>query len=247
MNKLTSTLLLLAVFGCGHTQAVQPPPTVAAEAQGASARQEEIGDFMRDHFVIARYARDVVTDGNLERLREPLRSFAEYRYDSVSPGGWMRGIEQLQAAARLTAEAEDLTLAATGVAAMARVCGTCHREQGHSLSVVPVAIATVTPETDRVSERMLRHDWAAERLWEGLVAPSDQAWLAGAAALSHAPVSAPATEGNAPAGFAGALAELRDLGLRAGAAHSLDERTNVYALTLATCADCHSHNAVFEF
>lgn len=246
MNKRTTTLWLLSVLGCGHTQAVQPPPAAAVAPQAAHASQEDIGDFMRDHFLIARFARDAVVDGDLEKLREPLRVFAEYRYDSVAAGGWMRGVAQLQTAARLTAEAEDLTLAATGVAAMARICGDCHREQGQSLSIIPAAIATVTPNSDRIEQRMLRHDWAAERLWEGLIAPSDQAWHAGAAALSHAPAPAPSMEGDVPAGFAGALAQLRELGTRAGAAHSRDERTNVYASALATCASCHFYQAAFK-
>ena len=76
-------------------------------------------------------------------------------------------------------------------------------------------------------------------MWEGLMAPSDQSWRAGALALAHAPVNAPSSPKPLPQGFASTLGELRDLGLQASTAESVDERARVYGKTIATCAQCH--------
>jgi len=204
---------------------------------------------MREHFEIATWSRNAVADGELEQLREPLAALAHYPYATVAPGGWMESLSQLQAAALVTSQAQTLQAAAAGVAAMARVCGECHRRQQHELYVEPRALALDTPESDGVVTRMFRHSWAAERLWEGLVAPSDLAWRAGAQALARAPASTPHMldpDDLAPEGFARALQRLRELGQEAGGAESVEERTQLYALTLATCAQCHEHNRVFS-
>lgn len=262
--------LLLGSPGCAHTQAEQPPvvqasaapkpaaaeapahdagvphPEAALPAPGSADEPEpdSLVDFMPQHFLIVGWARDAVVDGDLEDLREPLQALADYNYASVVPGGWMRGVAQLQAAARVTAKAENLTVAASGVAAMTRVCGECHEQQGHRLALFPEEVTTKTPKTDDFSTRMHRHAWGSERLWEGLMAPSDQAWQAGAAALAHAPIKTPKLPAGAPKDFATSLAKLRDLGLRASQATSAQERSNLYALTLAMCADCHSQAAI---
>jgi cytochrome c553 len=129
---------------------------------------------------------------------------------------------------------------------MARVCGQCHREQGHSLELRDVQVETHTPKSDQIGSRMFRHAWAAERMWEGLMAPSEQSWRAGSMALAHAPARAPKVPSPVPEDFALELSALRDLGLRASAAESLDERTDVYGLTIATCAHCHVNAAAHE-
>lgn len=214
---------------------------------GSAVEHEPITHFMPDHFWIVSWARDAVIDGDLESLRRPLLSLADYTYDSVVPGPWMDGIGKLQAAARLTANADNLSVAASGVATMTRICGQCHEQQGHRLELFPVEVVTKTPKSDTLKARMNRHAWASERLWEGLMAPSDQVWQAGAAALAHAPVKAPKIGAFTPKDFAQSLARLRDLGLRASQATSPEERSNIYGLALATCAECHADTAIAGF
>lgn len=119
-----------------------------------------------------------------------------------------------------------------------------HSQQGHRLELFPEEVATKTPKSDSFSTRMHRHAWGSERLWEGLMAPSDAAWQAGAAALAHAPVKTPKLPAGAPKDFASSLTKLRDLGVQASQATSAEERSKVYALTLAMCAECHSQAAI---
>jgi hypothetical protein len=211
-------------------------PPIAAEAPPPGA--ESIDSFMMEHFMISTWVRDSIADGNLEVIRAPLMELANYRYDTVAPGGWMKGIAQLQAAARLTAQAQTLPAAATGIATMGRLCGQCHREHGGP-KVPRQTPDTSTPSSDRLSGRMLRHTWAMARLWEGLIAPSDDAWRAGADALAHAPIAAPETAQRLPQAFVNIFGVVRQLGVKASRAEADEPRAAVFAELLFTCSQCH--------
>ena len=214
----------------------EAPPTAAEEPPPVYV--DSIKTFMLEHFLIATWVRDSVVDGDIENISTPLIALADYGYQSVAPGGWMKGIAQLQAAARLTAEAKTLEAAARGVSAMGRVCGECHRTQGGP-EIQRYKQETRTPKSDSFESRMFRHAWAVERLWEGLTTPSDEAWAAGAAALAHAPSDAPKAEPALPAGVVKTLSLVRGLGTKATRADSFDEREKVYSQLLVTCAECH--------
>jgi hypothetical protein len=94
---------------------------------------------------------------------------------------------------------------------------------------------------------MFRHAWAAERLWEGLTAPSDDAWQAGAAALAHAPTAAPKTRNALPSAVLDGLNVVRELGAQGANADTPELKERVYARLLVTCAQCHKHAAKVEF
>jgi hypothetical protein len=249
-RALIGSLLLTA---CGHGGGAAKPdekpapaqrPKAASEqarAADAGASEERIEDFMVDHFVIVTFGRDAVINGDLEALREPLAAFADYDYRSVAPGGWLPWIAQIQTAARLTSEASALETAAVGVATMARSCGGCHEASGRGPDFGPSDHETKTPSSDTLEERMQRHIWAADRMWEGLTAPSDEAWQEGAAALAHTPSSVPATKPPLPPRFVEELLATRALADDAVGATSAAQRADVYAGFIASCANCHAH------
>ena len=84
---------------------------------------------------------------------------------------------------------------------------------------------------------MARHQWAADRLWEGLIAPSDQAWLSAAELLLEAPL---ALADSQHTDQTRALTErVRGLGLEARSAARSGDRARIYAEFLGTCAVCH--------
>jgi mono/diheme cytochrome c family protein len=205
---------------------------------------EALQEIMGDHFLLTAWARDAIIYGELDALRTPLMKLADFKY----PAAISTGVAELQAAARATAKAGTLAEAAAGVAAMGRVCGECHKKRDLGIEVKRQTFAEPTKgkHADTIDTRMFRHGWAAERLWEGLVAPSDHAWQAGAAALAHAPKQTPKMNRPASDALARQLRDMRALGVRASTASSMEERASVYALTLATCAQCHADNAVFE-
>lgn len=233
--------LQLSAAGCGHT-ASAPAPMPAPPARPAVVPVPEpppsaaIGDAMADHFLIATWSRDVVIAGVLDPLREPLEALANYRYDDVRPGGWVQPITELQTAARLTARAESLDVAAMGVATMTRICGECHRASGVEPAVRahPMRIEGGTDEG--LPARMALHMQGAALLWQGLARPSEEAWAAGARALSQAPAE---LDEALPADFDADLREVRALGIHASAAETMAQRADAYGLLLATCAGCH--------
>jgi mono/diheme cytochrome c family protein len=82
---------------------------------------------------------------------------------------------------------------------------------------------------------------AAERLWHGIVDPSDDSWRDGARRLGVlTPEPEMLTPGKTPVPKVGVLlASLRDLGERAATEETKDARAAVYAEAIATCAACH--------
>jgi hypothetical protein len=247
---LLSSVLALS---CGHAQGAQRPPAHAESdavtkaqlrpaAQPASAQAQypdHIDSFMVEHFAIVTWARNCVISGTLDALREPLERLSAYEYRSVAPGGWMPFMADLQEAAQLTSEADNLDLAATGVATMARVCGDCHRTKAPGSKFDPPPAEPKREKSDSFDERMQRHIWAADRMWAGLTEPSDEAWNAGAAALAGLPSRTPKA-GRDPQ-IAAALQQVREVGSRALDATSSRDRADTYGLLLSTCANCHAH------
>lgn len=250
--------LLAGSSSCGHSSAAAPsarvaPPPLAAPPEQVEVRvtraqrvptkvpeppaSTKLGDVMADHFLIASWARDSVIAGLLEPMKGPLNALADYHYDELPAPGWAPQLAQLQAAARLTSSAGTLDAAAMGVATMARICGECHAQKHAGPVIPPVPELGRRASADSVPERMDRHMWATELLWEGLTGPSDAAWKAGADALLRAPER---LDAELPATFDAELREVQSLGEQARNAMSLSERADLFGLLIATCANCHT-------
>jgi hypothetical protein len=255
-GRLMVALCWLALTACGHGTSAKKPdaaPVVRstpASSAGSKPAQptEHIEDFMADHFVIVTYSRDAVINGELEALREPLQALADYEYKNVAPGDWVSWILQIQAAARLTSESETLAAAASGVASMARSCGGCHEATGGGPDFGgPSKRERASPPSDTLDARMKRHMWAVDRVWEGLTAPSDEAWTDGTSALEHTPATPPITDPPLPPRFVTALLAMRELAAEASDATSLAQRADVYGRLLAGCAGCHAYGVELSF
>lgn len=203
---------------------------------------------MVEHFVLATYARDAVITGHLGALRRALGALADYKYEHVSPGDWKPWIARMQAAARPGASATTLDEAALAVANTAAVCGECHREHRAG----PQFPKDDDPDgeaglSNTLSDRMERHVWAANRLWEGLIAPSDPIWRMGSAELANVPLKAPKEKPALSSQFVQQLRQVRELGDRARGASEPAERVAVYARVLSTCARCHEQEMKTTF
>jgi cytochrome c553 len=226
---------------------VEPDRTALDETADWDPVPPRIEDYMADHFAIATWSRDAVINGVLEALREPLQAIADFDYSPVTPESWMPRVRRMQAAARVTASADSLTIAAAGVAAMAQQCGDCHAEHRQGAYFGPDIQAPRSPPPDSLGERMQRHSWAADRMWEGLTGPSNEAWNAGASALARAPGGSPASEPPLPADFVTRLHAVREIGKSALEARRREERAKVYGMLIASCADCHTRGYDFVF
>jgi hypothetical protein len=85
---------------------------------------------------------------------------------------------------------------------------------------------------------MANHEWATERMWEGLVADDDALWKTGASALATARVAITAESGTL--GIADDAARVHAFAAKATKASNIDERASLYGEMLARCAHCHA-------
>lgn len=172
--------------------------------------------------------------GDLEAARTAALEVEEVREIPGIPPGWEDEVDQLRRYASAVRTARSYEVAASAAAHMAASCGSCHlaHDVGPIFTSVPAP-----PEVGEV-EHMVEHVWAADRMWEGLMIPSDERWLAGARVLAHHVVPMHLlAQGTSAFGV-----QLKSLGLDALGDGMLQDRAQRYAEILNTCATCHRHS-----
>ena len=200
--------------------------------QGETPQAETPAEHMQEHFAQVDAVRDALIAGDLAGSKEAADWLASHEVMDGIPEVWEQHVTQMQQAAATVVGAEDLATAAEATANMAGICGGCHMglDEGAQFTVV-----VVPSEESGVVAHMLRHEWAADRMWEGLIGPSDDSWAAGAGALGEAalePEGAPAEVGE--------LAEqVHQLGAEALVTSGFTSRAALYGKLMITCAQCH--------
>jgi cytochrome c553 len=195
----------------------------------------EIAGHMHEHLDQVSAIKAAVIAGRLEDVREPATWLATHEEPALLPS-----VEEMRRYAARAASAEDLVAAAAAVGEIARACGDCHQANG-----VEVGFGYATPpsrDEQSVKAQMQRHLWAADRMWAGLIGPSDVAWNRGADMLAE--VQLAASDITAKEGQRAQISELtqraRALGEQAGQAASAELRSGLYGEFLSLCATCHS-------
>jgi hypothetical protein len=97
-----------------------------------------------------------------------------------------------------------------------------------------------------VAADMQRHLWAADRMWEGLVGPSDTAWQAGVVALADAQLApeAMADDRTLPKEVFALAEQAHEIGAKGGDEKDPAKRAELYGRYLGTCAACHAEIGV---
>ena len=147
-------------------------------------------------------------------------------------------LNRLRGYAALISQAETIEAAARQTGQLAGACGTCHIATGGGPNFV---IGTGTQEGDGIGQRMVRDFWAADRMWEGLVGPSEGAWAAGSSALLAdwvLPEDLEVVAGSTEQAQA-YVGKIRQLARDAQTAQRQEERASVYGALLGTCSGCH--------
>jgi hypothetical protein len=251
------TLLSLASCSTPQPAAVSPSaPAARAGTQDAAARPapadsaeelfaEEgrmpdmppsaasVDRVMHAHFHDAMLIRQAVLAGRYEQAIGPAKVLSIMHSDESMPSGWREFVLRMQLAAHRVSIATDLEQAASGAAELAVTCGQCHQQLGG-----PEASNEPLPATDTTVEGwMTRHQWASDRLWEGIVVPSADAWSAGAQALaSPFPEQLLAAEGSSGRRAARQLGELV---AKAPQLTESEQRGAMFAELLLACGTCH--------
>jgi hypothetical protein len=174
-----------------------------------------------------------IIQGDLDRAREAASWLADQHPVGPTPADSSTHRSDLGSSAALIARAEDISTAAAETGRIGAACGTCHVATGGGPRF---DLQSSPPGGSSQGATMVRHLWAADRMWEGLVGPSDGAWMAGARALA-ASVSLP------PGTVTGPDALLHQIGSLAGEAVETEdqvERAKVYGRLLVACSQCHA-------
>jgi len=197
---------------------------------------------MKAHFVHAAQLRDAALSGDLTTAKAEAHWLSAHR-ETGAPPSWKENLEAFHVAAQVVENASTLEEAAGAVGQLGASCGACHR----ALDAHPtVGASPFVRRAPGVKGHMAAHLAALERLWNGLIVPSDRAWKEGATLLAHMVVPEKTLEkaGVKPAGAVKMLAEtLRQLS-RTAATASVDQRPAAFADLLSTCVGCHTsvHN-----
>lgn len=245
--SVAALALALALPACGDApSAPSPAPAPAAPAAPAApvappappnpAADPALHQAMHKELLRAVAIREAVIAGELADTRTPARGLVETALPV--PDAWRPHVEAMQKAAREVQGAADMTAAAAATGRLARQCGACHTTVGarHDMTFPPAP-----PVAPGARPSMQLHQWAAERLYQGLITNNDAAWQAGAAALVDAPlhIDEVTADVELPEELHGLATKVHDLGGQAKGATDPDARARIYGDLLASCAACH--------
>lgn len=245
----------MALCGCGGSEPAVAAPTRAAASPDRQPKPKSseplpplddktkpdmpppgssLDRVMRAHFKDALLIRQAVIAGTPERAANPATVLALIESLDDLPPGWRDFVERMQQTARRITNSTGSAQAAAAAADLGVACGQCHEQQGGPAvsSEPPPALGT------SIEQRMTRHVWATDRLWEGLVVPSSEAWNAGAKALVDAPFP-PEVLQQGGVHARSAASDFKKLVAQAPIKKTVEERAALYAELLVTCGSCH--------
>jgi cytochrome c553 len=190
---------------------------------------------MHENLDLARAIEHLLVNGKLDDARGLAHAIA---LGSQEPdlGPWTEEAALVRTRAAALAEAPSIDEGCRRAAQLAGACVACHVEA----RVQPELRSPprLPPDGATVASRMARHHWAADRMWEGLIAGDEDTWRAGLAVMTAPPH--PWSEIDERAGFARRLQSLATDARAHGPTDSLADRTRVYGEILVTCAGCHA-------
>lgn len=227
----TAAVQLTAVLGLAAC--------VSAEDE-ASVPSASFAEHMHGHLDQIGAVKAAVIAGDLEAAREPATWLAEHQQPPGMPDAWAPYMNEMRMQAKVAASARDLETVAAAVSEMARSCGDCHQASGFA---VAFGFDQRPPEdVQNITTQMQRHLWAADRMWDGLIGPSDKAWRWGTEMLSEVTLTSAqiTTEPDEETQVDGLVQAIREVGNQGSTAPAGEARSAVYGEFLSLCANCHN-------
>ena len=193
---------------------------------------------MAEHFIQAEQIRDALIAGELEETREPAQWLIDNLIAEDVPVRWRPHVPDVRSAAETVVNAGSIAEAAAAAGLMAQECGECHE----AVDIKVAAADRPTPLSDPSAfAQMDRHAWAAERMWDSLIGPHDDAWVEGATMMRDAPLHGD-TAPEPVTALADQVHSLADAAVELPA----KDRAEHYGNLITTCAGCHTQLGVFE-
>jgi len=202
---------------------------------GACAKQPASSADMTSHFSQAHSVHTAIIFGDLDAARMNSRALATHEDVGIPSrsGAW---VDRMKQAAIHVADAWHLEAAAVGSGDMVAACGSCHR----AFDAGP-AVGTVWKPDQLPGARahMDRHRWALDRMWDGMMIPSDERWVQGAEALREEPLDADRLAEIAGESGEEWGREIHEMGHVARGLSDPSRRSEMYSRILRACVHCH--------
>lgn len=244
MRGLAIALAGLFLLGaCGSDEGSAPPidplpvaqPDLLDEVEEVEELPEptETQAQMHDRYDAVTAIRTSLVRGDVEGARVLARGIGPVTGELPELAAEMRGLAPRRAAA--LARASDPETAGRAFGALLEGCGRCH-----AAGAATWTFETPTqPDGEDPATHMRRHEWAVDRMWEGLLVRDIERFDMGAAALADAPLG----EGSEVAPLA---ERVHARAAEAAGAESMEARAAIFGDVVAACAECHRHFATLE-
>ncbi len=212
----------------------------ADEEERRQTATESFAEHMHGHLIHVDAIKAGVIAGDLGATREHSIWLSEHDEPPGMPAAWAPYIQEMRQYAAVAAAARDLEPVAVAVSEIARTCGECHRTSGAK----PEFASVQRPPADAqgVSAQMHRHLWAADRMWESLLGPTEELWINATDLLATVDLateelsSDPVTQER----VAELLTRARALGEQGGQTGAGPARSELLGRFLTQCASCHA-------
>lgn len=220
---------LVALLTAACSSAVEEDPRLV----------ETFSEHMHGHLDHVSAIKAGVIAGDIDATREHSVWLSEHDEPPGMPVAWTPYVREMRQYAAVAAAARDLETIAVAISELARTCGECHYANAVDLGFGFHERPTTAEEDLRT--QMQRHLWAADRMWEGLLGPSDRAWRWGAQMLAEVKLT-PAQVDSAPANEAevGELVQrVKALAAQGSRTSYGPDRSKLYGKFLTQCSSCH--------
>ena len=204
-----------------------------------SLTAQSVASHMHEHLDRIATIKDAIVAGQLDEVQEPATWLAEHEPVAGLAPHFEPYVELMKVYARQVVSTDQLNAAAESVSNMAKNCGNCHLVNEVNLEF---AFDQQSPGNGSdVVEHMRRHQWAADRMWEGLIGPSDIAWSSGTDMLLDAPLTASdvTTSTSNVAEISRIAHRIHALGGIGTQTLTPDARSELFGEVLGLCASCH--------
>lgn len=189
--------------------------------------------YMLTHYADTVALRRALVAGKLADAQAAAARVAADPWTPNLRGDYQPHVSAVRAAASAVQKATSLEQAARGLTHLGTECATCHVK----LAGISAAAPSEQP-SEALDPTMVAHAVGTERAWLGLILPSDASWASGMELLLDAPaLDSDVTD------VAAAARHLRGLAQRGRSADG-EQRSEVLASILLTCAGCHERLGV---
>jgi cytochrome c553 len=217
------------------------------EAGGAPAARERpattpenaaLAEQMHERFAWVSAIQEVTIQGDVAEARSLAQEFAARlpAPEEPAPEAWRPHVDALRGELEGLRHADDLRDAGASVARLALLCGRCHEATDARLDLPEL------PEPAQggsFKDAMHGHQWSVDRMWEGIIGPSDERWIRGSTMFVAIPGCKATTEAGDVEGQA-LCRHAQSLARRGMVTESREGRATIYGRLLATCAGCHA-------